>query len=79
MRGRRLTLAAVALFVVAGCAVDQKKEVATYRKVVDIPTTAPAADFSSGQPLTLRRVEGSGYGCVGITGQLEGNRHNKSL
>jgi outer membrane protein len=41
---------------VVGCAVDQKKEVATYRKVVDIPTTAPAADFTGGQPLTVRRA-----------------------
>jgi outer membrane protein len=56
MRWPLLMIAAVVLFVVAGCAVDQKKEVATYRKVVDIPTTAPAADFASGQPLTLRRA-----------------------
>jgi outer membrane protein len=40
----------------AGCAVDQQKEVATYRKVVDIATTVPATDFTSGQPLTLRRA-----------------------
>ena len=29
--------------------------------------------------IALRRVQGGGYGCVGITGQLERNRHNKSL
>jgi len=54
---RRVALSLLACLLVAvGCAVDQKKEVETYRKVVDIPTTAPATDFTSGQPLTLRRA-----------------------
>src|SRR5688500_13508000 len=54
----RLAVVVVAVVVVAmaGCAVDQAKEVETYRKVIDIPTTAPAADFTSGQPLTVRRA-----------------------
>ncbi len=56
MRGRLPFIVALASVLGAGCAVDQKKEVATYRKVIDIPTTAPAADFTSGQPLTLRRA-----------------------
>jgi outer membrane protein len=55
MRGRFLPVLAVACML-GGCAVDQQKEVATYRKVIDIPTTAPAMDFTSGQPLTVRRA-----------------------
>ena len=31
------------------------------------------------RPLALRRIQGGGYGCVGIAGQLEGDRHNRSL
>lgn len=49
-----LSLLVAVLFLVGGCAVDQKKEVAQYRAIVDIPTTAPAADFTSGEPLTVR-------------------------
>jgi outer membrane protein TolC len=56
MRAVTLSLLAFTFVVVAGCAVDQQKEVATYRKVVDIPTTMPATEFTSGQPLTLRRA-----------------------
>ena len=55
MRGRLLTIVALASLVCAGCAVDQKKEVATYRKVIDIPTTAPT-EFTPGQPLNVRRT-----------------------
>jgi len=46
-----IALAAIGLFTLAGCSVDQKEEVATYRKVLDAavppPTTKPAG------PLTL--------------------------
>ena len=55
MRGRLITIVALAYAVCAGCAVDQKKEVATYRRVIDIPTTAPA-EFTPGEPLTVRRT-----------------------
>ena len=56
IRGGLLCIIAFGCALVAGCAVDQKKEVATYRKVVDIPTAVPATDFTSGQPLTLQRA-----------------------
>ena len=56
MRRRLLCIMAFGCVLGAGCSVDQKKEVAVYRKVVDIPTTAPATDFTSDQPLTLRRA-----------------------
>ncbi len=57
--GHRLTsLSIVALISlgVAGCAVDQDKEVAQYRKVLDgeKPTTRPV--YESGQPLSLVRA-----------------------
>ena len=42
----------------SGCAVDQDKEVAEYRKLVDIATTQPAAtsEFTAGEPLNVRRA-----------------------
>ena len=46
----------VVAYLAGGCAVDQRNEVATYRKVIDIPTTVPAADFTAGQPLTVARA-----------------------
>lgn len=54
-RARAVSLCLLAWLGV-GCAVDQRKEIATYRKVLDIPTTAPAADFTTGQPLTVRQA-----------------------
>jgi outer membrane protein len=44
----------VACFAITGCAVDQAKEVATYRKVIDGPTTQPA--YMAGEPLSLVRA-----------------------
>ncbi len=41
------------MLAVTGCAVDQKKEVATYRKVLDGPEPAPAFEITPGQPLSL--------------------------
>ncbi len=61
MRGQFASLVALAVLI-GGCAVDQKKEVAQYRALIDIPTTAPVEDFTGdvtgdftpGQPLTVR-------------------------
>jgi len=56
IRQRQLVLKIVTtlgvLIVLAGCAVDQKKEVATYRAVTDLQPVAPI--FEPGQPLSLR-------------------------
>ena len=46
----------VLLFFVAGCAVDQKKEVGRYRKVLDRDLTAAAVDYSPGETLSLQRA-----------------------
>lgn len=45
-----------AMVALGGCAVDQKKEVATYRKVLGGETRSIAASFVSGQPLTLAQA-----------------------
>ena len=39
--------------LLAGCAVDQKREVAHYRKVLDGQPDAPRLSYSPGEPLTL--------------------------
>jgi outer membrane protein TolC len=41
---------------VAGCAVDQEKEVAKYRKVLDGTTAGMAIDYQPGETLTLERA-----------------------
>jgi len=41
----------LALAMTSGCKVDQAKEVAIYRKVIDVDT--PHVDYQPGQPLTL--------------------------
>jgi outer membrane protein TolC len=49
-------LVGTALLLAAGCAVDQAREVQTYRKVLDAGQTQPPAPFSAGEPVTLKRV-----------------------
>jgi len=51
-----LSIVAVVSLGVAGCAVDQDKEIAKYRKVLDgdTPSTRPA--YEAGQPLSLVRA-----------------------
>jgi outer membrane protein TolC len=44
------------LFFVAGCAVDQKKEVNRYRRVLDRGITATAPDYAPGETLSLQRA-----------------------
>lgn len=44
------------LFFVAGCALDQEKEVRRYRKVLDRDVTATAVDYAPGETLTLQRA-----------------------
>jgi outer membrane protein len=44
----------ILMVLAAGCAVDQEKEVARYRRIVDISTTQPIAAPVAGAPLTLR-------------------------
>ena len=53
-RNRVVSFAAssLACLVISGCAVDQKKEVATYRKVLDEPK-APAYEYHAGDSLSL--------------------------
>ncbi|HEV2296683.1 MAG TPA: TolC family protein [Tepidisphaeraceae bacterium] len=54
---RRCVVSLLALaWLMGGCAVDQEKEVATYRRVIDIPATQPAQDFQPGEPVTVRRA-----------------------
>jgi outer membrane protein TolC len=49
---RTITVLGCGLAILTGgCGVDQKKEVATYRKVID--PSAPAPAYQNGQPLTL--------------------------
>src|SRR4051794_19166358 len=51
--GHLLTVAALLLAgFLTGC-INEKEEVATYRKVLDGPQRPPAQDYSRGQPLTL--------------------------
>ncbi len=49
-------LAGIALLLAAGCAVDQAREVQTYRKVLDAGQTQPPAPFSAGESVTLKRA-----------------------
>jgi outer membrane protein TolC len=49
-------LAGLALLLAAGCAVDQAREVQTYRKVLDAGQTQPPAPFSPGESVTLKRA-----------------------
>jgi outer membrane protein TolC len=56
---RRLRLSVLLLTVVAiapGCAVDQKKEVAKYRRVLDGDQPAPHLTYSPEEPLTLDKA-----------------------
>ncbi|MGB7159895.1 MAG: TolC family protein [Tepidisphaeraceae bacterium] len=55
-RGRLPLLIFGCCVALAGCAVDQEKEVARYREVVDLPTTQPASAFRADQPLTVRHA-----------------------
>lgn len=45
-----------ALLLVSGCSVDQKKEVATYRKILDSTVPAPAPTTQPQAPLSLARA-----------------------
>jgi outer membrane protein TolC len=49
-------LALMALLLAAGCAVDQAREVQTYRKVLDAGQTQPLAPFSPKESVTLKRA-----------------------
>ena len=51
MRCRLFIVTLMGLGLLAGCKVDQKAEVGTYRKVVDLPTTRPAETATG--PVTL--------------------------
>jgi outer membrane protein TolC len=44
------------VFLVAGCSVDQAREVQTYRKILDAGQPRPPAPFSAGDPLSLKRA-----------------------
>lgn len=48
---QRLGCVAILLTTICGCAVDEKKEVATYRDVLD--ASVASVEFSPGEPLTL--------------------------
>ncbi len=50
---RRIPRWAVATVLLAGCAVDQKKEVATYRDVLGVKSPPSAAQVEPNAPLTL--------------------------
>lgn len=50
----RFAFALVAVFAIAGCAVDQEKEVSLYRSVIG--SERPLPDFVAGEPLTLQRA-----------------------
>jgi outer membrane protein len=49
-------LAGMALLLAAGCAVDQAREVQTYRKVLDAGQTQPPAPFAPDESVTLKRA-----------------------
>jgi outer membrane protein TolC len=51
----------------AGCAVDQAKEVALYRQILDGPSTRPAVAYAPGDPLSLSDA------------LLLANQHNEQL
>ena len=55
-RPQRLYAPLALLFFVAGCAVDQKKEVGRYRDVLGRGVTATAPDYQPGETLTLARA-----------------------
>jgi outer membrane protein TolC len=46
----------VLLFLLTGCAVDQRKEVARYRKVLDGAGAETAVDYTPGETLSLQRA-----------------------
>jgi outer membrane protein TolC len=46
----------MALLLAAGCAVDQAREVQTYREVLDAGQSRPPAIYSPGEPVTLARA-----------------------
>jgi outer membrane protein len=48
-------LAAAMMLLAVGCAVDQSREVQTYRKVLDAGQASPPEPFAPGGPLTLRQ------------------------
>src|SRR5215218_8783304 len=57
LRNVNPALAALLLCTVAaGCAVDQKKEVAIYRRVLDGDQPAERITYTPGEPLTLETV-----------------------
>jgi outer membrane protein len=57
MSDRRLAaLAAAATAALAGCAVDQKKEVELYRRELDGPNPPQVQALAPGEPLTLERA-----------------------
>jgi outer membrane protein TolC len=63
MRGARqlnrlgvIGLVAAMMLLMAGCAVDQSREVQTYRKVLDAGQAHPPEPFSPGAALTLRQA-----------------------
>ena len=49
-------LAGMALLLATGCAVDQAREVQTYRDVLDAGQTQPLEPFSPGESLSLKRA-----------------------
>ena len=55
-RSSRAWLAGVLILLTAGCAVDQAREVQTYRNVLDAGQEKPPAPFSPGESLTLQRA-----------------------
>ncbi|MCE9589084.1 MAG: TolC family protein [Planctomycetes bacterium] len=52
----RLCTLALALIPLAGCEIDQKQEVATYRKIVDTDAPAQLNRLAPGEPLTLEHA-----------------------
>src|SRR5687768_4175083 len=55
-RQQPLYASLVLLFLAGGCAVDQKKEIAKYRRVIDTGAAGLAVDYSPGETLSLQRA-----------------------
>ena len=55
-RQQPLYAALVLLFLAGGCAVDQKQEIANYRRVIDTGAAGLAVDYSPGETLSLQRA-----------------------
>ncbi len=55
-RTRRLMYVIPLAAALGGCAVDQKKEVATYRKILDENSPGTALPLEPGEQLTLQRA-----------------------